>query len=590
MAAYQREKHARKCYICLYGQDVTNLVDCHRCGQSVHAYCLTPMLIDIPPKWTCLKCRKGKEASEIGNSKMFDRKEDFFNPDEKTFDEFEHINEDSKPKQRGLPVTNFPKNRSVTKKRKQKQEKLQFSSIENKNLEREDRKRKRTRPLKYNFPKDEYVTEVDNYEPEDREEAALLKKAILNSLATAKRVKPSELPLSPVFRPSPEEFKDPIGYIKKLHAVGMGYGAIHIVPPKTWKPAFAINSKSYTFQTRLQSVHKLQEGLGFPEGRMYTLEKYQQMADAFKSIYDPSDGSKSSLQELEALYWRVVNGRSGDVLVEYGNDIDSSLVGSGFRRDEKSGWNLRNIARLPKSPLRFLGEVKGVTVPWVYCGMLFSSFCWHCEDHHLPSINYLHRGDPKVWYCVPSSEAKKFEDVMHQNLPSLFKKEPDLIHKLCTTLDPGILVANGISVHKIVQTEGTFVVTFPRGYHSGFNTGFNVAEAVNVSYDDWFRFGRECSLRYKIVKKPCVFSHEEILFKWTSLKVSSKRRKDDSCTDAIYTLPAHVLDEIDTTLNKHQDVMIEAIDGGVRFLPNPYDFEEELINAGFAPIIATLLQ
>lgn len=51
----------------------------------------------------------------------------------------------------------------------------------------------------------------------------------------------------------------------------------------------------------------------------------------------------------------------------------------------------------------------GVTTPMTYFGMWRSFFGWHKEDFDLLSINYLHFGDPKMWYCVSPKHQDKFE-------------------------------------------------------------------------------------------------------------------------------------------------------------------------------------
>lgn len=72
---------------------------------------------------------------------------------------------------------------------------------------------------------------------------------------------------------------------------------------------------------------------------------------------------------------------SNPVSVEYGSDLDTEVCGSGFPSSEPwhtMGWNHRNLPILPESLFRFLidQDISGVSVPWLYVGMLFSTFCW----------------------------------------------------------------------------------------------------------------------------------------------------------------------------------------------------------------------
>uniref|UniRef100_A0A8C8SDB6 Lysine-specific demethylase 5A n=1 Tax=Pelusios castaneus TaxID=367368 RepID=A0A8C8SDB6_9SAUR len=230
---------------------------------------------------------------------------------------------------------------------------------------------------------------------------------------------------------------------------------------------------------------------------------------------------------VEKEFWRLVSSIEEDVIVEYGADISSKDFGSGFpvkdgRRkmmpeEEEyalSGWNLNNMPVLEQSVLAHINaDISGMKVPWLYVGMCFSSFCWHIEDHWSYSINYLHWGEPKTWYGVPSHAAEQLEEVMRELAPELFESQPDLLHQLVTIMNPNVLTEHGVPVYRTNQCAGEFVVTFPRAYHSGFNQGYNFAEAVNFCTADWLPIGRQCVNHYRRLRRHCVFSHEELIFK-----------------------------------------------------------------------------
>ncbi|XP_048156236.1 lysine-specific demethylase 5A isoform X3 [Corvus hawaiiensis] len=277
-----------------------------------------------------------------------------------------------------------------------------------------------------------------------------------------------------------------------------------------------------------EECNKPREAFGFEQAvREYTLQSFGEMADNFKSDYFNMPVHMVPTELVEKEFWRLVSSIEEDVIVEYGADISSKDFGSGFpvkdgRRklmpEEEdyalSGWNLNNMPILEQSVLAHINaDISGMKVPWLYVGMCFSSFCWHIEDHWSYSINYLHWGEPKTWYGVPSHAAEQLEDVMKELAPELFESQPDLLHQLVTIMNPNVLMEHGVPVFRTNQCAGEFVVTFPRAYHSGFNQGYNFAEAVNFCTADWLPIGRQCVSHYRRLGRHCVFSHEELIFK-----------------------------------------------------------------------------
>jgi histone demethylase JARID1 len=277
-----------------------------------------------------------------------------------------------------------------------------------------------------------------------------------------------------------------------------------------------------------QICKKPTESYGFEQSKhTYSLNEFGEMSNKFKSNYFKKPHHTVGLDETEREFWRILSSPDESVSVEYGADLHTLEVGSGFPTKSYKGkltpseqeyisspWNLNNISCLEKSVLSQMNvEISGMKVPWAYVGMCFSCFCWHVEDHWSYSINYLHFGEIKTWYGVSGAAAPKFEQVMKMNAAELFEKSPDLLHHLVTIMNPNILRKNNVPIFKVNQNVGEFVVTFPRAYHAGFNQGFNFAEAVNFCPADWMPLGRAAIESYKLVKRHTVFSHDELACK-----------------------------------------------------------------------------
>ncbi|KAF8263606.1 JmjC domain, hydroxylase-domain-containing protein, partial [Lactarius quietus] len=186
---------------------------------------------------------------------------------------------------------------------------------------------------------------------------------------------------------------------------------------------------------------------------------------------------------LERQYWR--NCGFGTPAM-YGADMEGSLF-----TDQTKSWN---VAHLPSLLSRLLPSssngLPGVNTPYLYFGMWRATFAWHVEDMDLFSINYIHFGAGKFWYAVPQARASALEQTMKGHFPEPSRCPQFLRHKSYLA-SPMMLAKASCRPNFLVQHAGEFVITFPRGYHAGFNLGFNCAESVNFALDSWIELGRK---------------------------------------------------------------------------------------------------
>lgn len=188
--------------------------------------------------------------------------------------------------------------------------------------------------------------------------------------------------------------------------------------------------------------------------------------------------TKERCAELENLYWKSLTFAPP----MYGADMPGSLF-----EESCDTWN---VAKLPNI-LDVLGQkVPGVNTAYLYLGMWKATFAWHLEDVDLYSINYIHFGAPKQWYSISQADARQFEKVMRDVWPTDSKNCSQFLRHKTYLISPNLLKEKGITVNRLVHNEGEFVITFPYGYHSGYNLGYNCAESVNFATEAWLDYGK----------------------------------------------------------------------------------------------------
>lgn len=117
---------------------------------------------------------------------------------------------------------------------------------------------------------------------------------------------------------------------------------------------------------------------------------------------------------------------------------------------ESHGWNFNRLGSILDNITSDYGlTIGGVTTPYLYFGMWKSTFAWHTEDMDLCAINYMHLGAPKVWFTIPPSHARKFEELARKHFVASNQNCSAFLRHKTTIIHPKILLENNIPYSKV---------------------------------------------------------------------------------------------------------------------------------------------
>lgn len=363
----------------------------------------------------------------------------------------------------------------------------------------------------------------------------------------------------PVFEPTMDEFEDFYRFNKAINHYGMQSGIVKIIPPLEWinllngmytkdnldkiriKNPIVQNmnvtdgrkgvfSSQNVEKQRKFNIHQWKKLSQKPNNTPPPLRQNKAGPDKMKMELRTKGGTPHSAaaakillgdfnievseftpercEELQNLYWKSL-GYSEPM---YGAD----MLGSVFDSKVKS-WNVAHLPNL----LDLMDEtLPGVNDAYLYAGLWKASFSWHLEDQDLYSINYLHFGAPKQWYSIPQADSSKFFSLMKDIFEEHYKNCHEFLRHKTFIASPEFLKKNGIRCNSVVHNQGEFVITYPYGYHAGFNYGFNLAESVNFALDDWLEIAKNTH-KCECIKDSVGINYRQIYCKFKGIPYTS---------------------------------------------------------------------
>ncbi|KAB0791426.1 hypothetical protein PPYR_03226 [Photinus pyralis] len=291
-----------------------------------------------------------------------------------------------------------------------------------------------------------------------------------------------------VFRPTWDEFKDFAKYVEYMESMGAHKaGVAKVIPPPEWVPrksGYQLQDLEVTIPAPICQVVTGKQGLYQQiniQKKSMTVQQYHDLATSDRY----NTPRHFDYEDLERKYWKNIT----YVAPIYGADVSGSLTDPNVNE-----WNINRLGTI----LDYVNEdygisIDGVNTAYLYFGMWKTTFPWHTEDMDLYSINYLHFGAPKTWYAIPPEHGRRLERLANGFFPSSYQTCQAFLRHKMTLISPQILKQYSIPYNKITQEQGEIMITFPYGYHAGFNHGFNCAESTNFACPRWVEYGKRAS-------------------------------------------------------------------------------------------------
>lgn len=122
---------------------------------------------------------------------------------------------------------------------------------------------------------------------------------------------------------------------------------------------------------------------------------------------------------------------------------------------------------------------------------------FHSKETRLPEVSYF--CPPQA---MPNNQDCSFTYIFNTEYLNDFNGGGrQVFHEKTFLFNPCLLRTQRVSLqfYRFTQKRSMFVIIPPRVYQRGFNSGYNIASAVNYSNSSWFDFGDRTGRRTKSI-------------------------------------------------------------------------------------------